>query len=62
MKSVLITGANRGLGLGMVKYLTKQNKAENIFATCRTASEVRNYLLKYNLPTGAIITQILLEH
>ncbi|XP_023949739.1 C-factor [Bicyclus anynana] len=39
MKSVLITGANRGLGLGMVKYLTKHNKAENIFATCRTTSE-----------------------
>ncbi|XP_049866833.1 C-factor [Pectinophora gossypiella] len=39
MKTVLITGANRGLGLGMVKYLTKQKKAENIFATCRNSSE-----------------------
>ncbi|XP_026742740.1 uncharacterized protein LOC113504571 [Trichoplusia ni] len=39
MKTVLITGANRGLGLGMVKYLTKQNKAQNIIATCRTVSE-----------------------
>lgn len=42
MKTVLITGANRGLGLGMVKYLTKQKKAEKIFATCRNASEVCN--------------------
>ncbi|CAH0718745.1 unnamed protein product, partial [Brenthis ino] len=39
MKTALITGANRGLGLGMVKYLTKHNKAENIFATCRRQSE-----------------------
>ncbi|KAF9822390.1 hypothetical protein SFRURICE_017665 [Spodoptera frugiperda] len=39
MKTVLITGANRGLGLGMVKYLTKQNTVKNIFATCRTVSE-----------------------
>ncbi|XP_068629417.1 C-signal [Battus philenor] len=39
MKTVLITGANRGLGLGMVKYLISQRKAERIFATCRNASE-----------------------
>ncbi|OWR40978.1 short-chain dehydrogenase [Danaus plexippus plexippus] len=39
MKSVLITGANRGLGLGMVKFLTKNTKVENIFATCRNVSE-----------------------
>ncbi|XP_047527557.1 C-factor isoform X1 [Vanessa atalanta] len=39
MKSVLITGANRGLGLGMVKYLTKNDKARIIFATCRKPSE-----------------------
>lgn len=39
MQTVLITGANRGLGLGMVKYLTKQNTAKTIIATCRTVSE-----------------------
>uniref|UniRef100_A0A2A4JM24 Short-chain dehydrogenase n=1 Tax=Heliothis virescens TaxID=7102 RepID=A0A2A4JM24_HELVI len=39
MQTVLITGANRGLGLGMVKYLTKQNAAKTIIATCRTVSE-----------------------
>ncbi|XP_045491043.1 C-factor [Colias croceus] len=39
MKSVLITGANRGLGLGMVKFVLKNNKAENVFATCRNTSE-----------------------
>ncbi|XP_072944209.1 C-signal [Epargyreus clarus] len=39
MKSVLVTGANRGLGLGMIKYLTKNDKADKIFATCRNVSE-----------------------
>lgn len=39
MKSVLITGANRGLGLGMVKYITSKNTAQKIIATCRNASE-----------------------
>ncbi|XP_053625501.1 C-signal [Plodia interpunctella] len=48
MKSVLITGANRGLGLGMVNYLVKQNKAENIFATCRKGSEELNQLAQQN--------------
>lgn len=52
MKTALITGANRGLGLGMVKYLTKRNKAYKIFATCRNTSEV---CVIYNLPIGAII-------
>lgn len=48
MKSVLITGANRGLGLGMVKYVTQHNKAQTIFATCRKESEVRmtKFLIK----------------
>ncbi|XP_052759062.1 C-factor [Galleria mellonella] len=48
MQSVLITGANRGLGLGMVKYLLKQNKAEKIFATCRSPSEELQKLLQDN--------------
>ncbi|XP_041977340.1 C-factor [Aricia agestis] len=39
MKSVLIIGANRGLGLGIVKFLTKLRKAEIVFATCRNVSE-----------------------
>lgn len=52
MKSVLITGANRGLGLGMVRYLVKQNKADKIFATCRKPSEAS---IAY-LPIGAIVS------
>lgn len=55
MKNVLITGANRGLGLGMVKYLTKQNNAQNIIATCRTVSEVD---LISHLPIGAIAPKV----
>ncbi|CAB3252026.1 unnamed protein product [Arctia plantaginis] len=39
MKSLLITGANRGLGLGMVKYILKQNTSNKIIATCRNVSE-----------------------
>ncbi|XP_050663984.1 C-factor [Leptidea sinapis] len=39
MNTVLITGANRGLGLGMVKFLIENKKAGNIFATCRKTSE-----------------------
>lgn len=55
MKTVLITGANRGLGLGMVKYLSEQNKAQKIIATCRTTSEVCNMInFKSNSPIGAI--------
>lgn len=36
MNSILITGCNRGLGLGLVKSLLKLEQApRNIFATCR---------------------------
>ncbi|KAM3961795.1 LOW QUALITY PROTEIN: SDR family oxidoreductase sniffer [Aphomia sociella] len=48
MQSVLITGANRGLGLGIVKYLMRENKAEKIFATCRTPSEELQKLSQAN--------------
>lgn len=48
MQSVLITGANRGLGLGMVKYLSEHNKAQKIIATCRTPSEDLKRLAESN--------------
>jgi NAD(P)-dependent dehydrogenase (short-subunit alcohol dehydrogenase family) len=46
MKSVLITGANRGIGYGLVKQLLA-NKAEHLFATYRQAdrSKVGDLLL-----------------
>ncbi|KAG6448668.1 C-factor [Manduca sexta] len=48
MRSVLITGTNRGLGLGMVKYLTEHAKPSKIIATCRKTSEELSKLSEAN--------------
>ncbi|CAD6206823.1 GSCOCG00010088001-RA-CDS [Cotesia congregata] len=40
MRSILITGCNRGLGLGLVQHLTQlPNPPEKIFATCRDVNK-----------------------
>lgn len=40
MRSILITGCNRGLGLGLVKHLVQlSTPPENIFATCRDVNK-----------------------
>ncbi|XP_014616944.1 PREDICTED: C-factor [Polistes canadensis] len=40
MKSILITGCNRGIGFGLVKHLIQLPKPpENIFATCRDVNK-----------------------
>ncbi|XP_034946274.1 C-factor [Chelonus insularis] len=40
MRSILITGCNRGLGLGLVQHLLQlPNPPEKIFATCRDPSK-----------------------
>lgn len=40
MKSILITGCNRGIGLGLVKYLSEGNNSlQHIIATCRNPKE-----------------------
>lgn len=42
MKSILITGCNRGIGLGLVKCLVNTKKLkppQHIFATCRNINE-----------------------
>lgn len=43
MCSVLVTGANRGIGLGLVKkLLTNESfKVENVFATCRDKGKAK---------------------
>ncbi|XP_063983571.1 C-signal [Diachasmimorpha longicaudata] len=42
MNSILITGCNRGLGLGLVQHLTQlPNPPEKIFATCRDITKAQ---------------------
>lgn len=38
-RRVLVTGANRGLGLEMVKQLLKNYQPEKIFASCRSPEQ-----------------------
>lgn len=47
MKTVLITGTNRGIGLGLVKTLISGNTApKHVIATCRKPGEATvSYLL-----------------
>lgn len=43
MCSVLVTGANRGIGLGLVKHLLSNQafNVENVFATCRDMGKAK---------------------
>lgn len=42
MNSILITGCNRGLGLGLVKALVKLPKPpQHLFATCRNKDQAK---------------------
>jgi len=41
MTSILITGCNRGLGLGLVKALNKRSRPVQIFATCRNIGKAQ---------------------
>lgn len=42
MNSILITGCNRGLGLGLVKALVKLPKPpQHLFATCRNKEQAK---------------------
>uniref|UniRef100_A0A2H8TZX2 C-factor n=1 Tax=Melanaphis sacchari TaxID=742174 RepID=A0A2H8TZX2_9HEMI len=51
MCSILVTGANRGIGLGLVKHLLSNQafKVENVFATCRDMGKAKELMeLKKN--------------
>lgn len=43
MCSILVTGANRGIGLGLVKHLLSNQafNVENVFATCRDMGKAK---------------------
>lgn len=60
MNSILITGCNRGLGLGLVKEFLKLEKPKIIFATCRNieAANVSHFLLNLPCEIGAILNVI----
>lgn len=47
MCSILVTGANRGIGLGLVKHLLSNQafKVENVFATCRDKGKAKVIIL-----------------
>lgn len=46
MNSILITGCNRGLGLGLVKQLLEFSKpTKHIFATCRNPDQAQVTLI-----------------
>uniref|UniRef100_A0A6M2DQ05 C-factor n=1 Tax=Xenopsylla cheopis TaxID=163159 RepID=A0A6M2DQ05_XENCH len=50
MKSILITGCNRGLGLGLVKSVLKELNPKHIIATCRnvnSAGELQDIASKH---------------
>ena len=53
VKNVVITGASRGIGLGLAKAFS--NKGYCVFATCRTESPE---LAALNLNGGTIIKQV----
>jgi hypothetical protein len=50
MKSVLITGCNRGIGFGLINYLTQQpNSPPYLFATCRNPTKAEVCLIHLKL-------------
>lgn len=47
MCSILVTGANRGIGLGLVKQILSNQtfKVDNVFATCRNIGKAKVIIL-----------------
>lgn len=63
MRSVLITGGNRGIGLGLVKKLVQGTKfqPEFIFATCRDISKATvSISISWTNKKGCFIVKIIL--
>lgn len=59
MNSILITGCNRGLGLGLIKSLVKHEKSPKyIFATCRNIKVADVSIIYIPWAIGAIFNDI----
>lgn len=41
MASVLVTGANRGIGLGLIKEFLKNGQLKHVIATCRDPASAK---------------------
>lgn len=64
MCSVLVTGANRGIGLGMVKMLIANQSfnVENVFATCRNKGKAKELMELEKNPQLHVLETDLIDH
>ncbi|NP_001155929.1 sniffer isoform 1 [Acyrthosiphon pisum] len=64
MCSVLVTGANRGIGLGLVKHLLSNQafNVENVFATCRDMGKAKELMELKKNPQLHILEADLIDH
>jgi len=64
MCSVLVTGANRGIGLGLVKTLLANQsfEVENVFATCRDKGKAKELMELKRNPQLHVLEADLINH
>lgn len=67
MNSILITGCNRGIGLGLVRCLTEENLGnypKHIFATCRNVekAQVNLFISLIQIPAFSVVFSLLTYH
>ncbi len=62
IKSVLITGANAGLGKECAKQLALQDGTEKIYLACRNEERAQAAKLELEESTGKSVFEIVLMH